>query len=125
MIVRKAALALTAVACTITAASAQDAAKGAALFKQRCSICHAVETGKKSTLGPNLLGVSGRKAGSEGGFVYSPAIKKAPIVWSRATLDTFLAAPTKLIPGTRMVIAVPAAPQRADVVAYLLTLSGK
>jgi len=125
MIVLKAALAMIAVACTITAASAQDAAKGAVLFKQRCSICHVVEPGKKATLGPNLLGVSGRKAGSQSGFAYSPALKKAPIVWSKATLDTFLTAPNKLVPGTRMVIAVPVAPQRADIVAYLLTLSGK
>ncbi|CAH0353833.1 cytochrome c family protein [soil metagenome] len=125
MIVLKAALAMTAVACTITAASAQDAAKGAALFKQRCSICHVVEPGKKGTIGPNLLGVVGRKAGSQSDFPYSPAMKKAPIVWSKASLDTFLTAPNKLVPGTRMVIAIPVAPQRADIVAYLSTLSGK
>lgn len=104
-----------------TPGQAQDAAAGATLFKQRCAACHATTPGKKSAVGPNLAGVSGRKAG-QADFNYSPALRGSGLTWNKSTLDSFLAAPRKVVPGTRMVIAVPNAQQRASIVAYLNTL---
>lgn len=101
-----------------TPAAAQD---GAALFKQRCSICHTVAPGAKSGMGPNLAGLVGRPAASTT-FAYSPALKKSGLKWDKDTLDKFLSGPSKLVPGTRMVISVPDAKQRAVLVAYLATL---
>lgn len=99
-------------------AAAQD---GAALFKQRCTMCHTVTPGAKPGMGPNLAGVVGRPAAATE-FLYSPALKSAKLKWDKATLDKFLAGPSKLVPGTRMVISVADAQQRAALIAYLSTL---
>ena len=101
--------------------AAAQAPDGKQLFQQRCQMCHGVDAAKPSVLAPNLAGVVGRKAASTG-FAYSPALKASGLTWDRATLDTFLAAPMKLVPGTRMVVALSDAQQRAAVVAYLASL---
>jgi cytochrome c len=103
-----------------TGASAQAVAiDGEKIFKQRCSLCHKVELGKTSGLGPNLRGVVGRKAASATGFKYSAALGASAMMWTKPNLDTFIAAPTKAVPGTRMVIALKDAKQRAAVIDYL------
>ena len=97
-----------------------QAAPGASLFAAKCQICHSVAAkGAPALLAPNLRGVVGRKAASGAFPSYSAALKKSGLTWSKATLDTFLTAPGKLVPGTRMVIAVPDAKQRGDIIAYL------
>jgi cytochrome c len=93
---------------------------GETFFRQRCQSCHTVTQGRPSTLGPSLIGVVGRKAASAQ-FNYSPALKDSGLTWNRATLDRFLAAPTRTVPGTRMVIAVPDPAQRAALIGYLET----
>jgi len=101
--------------------SAQDVAAGAALFKARCAVCHGSGAGDRPGIGPNLAGVVGRKAGSTP-FGYSDALKNSRIVWTTKTLDAFLTAPGALLPGTRMVVEIDDARERADVVAYLASL---
>ena len=93
---------------------------GEVLFKQRCAMCHQVKGGTAPGVGPDLKGVVGRAAASTG-FNYSPALKKASLKWDQKTLDSFLTTPGKLVPGTRMVVSVPDAKQRAAVIAYLAT----
>jgi cytochrome c len=100
---------------------AQDAAAGETLFKTRCQTCHAAAPGSAAGIGPNLSGLVGRKAASTP-FSYSSALKGSGLTWDRKTLDTFLAAPSQLVPGTRMMISVADVKQRADLVAYLATL---
>lgn len=122
--VKSAAMALLAVALAGMAPAARaagDAHAGAALVKARCQICHVVTKGQKSTIGPNLSGVVGRKAGSSDFAQYSPALKSAKITWTPARLDSFLQAPGTLVPGTKMMIAVPNATERADVIAFLVS----
>lgn len=102
-------------------APAQDAAAGAVQFKARCAICHSVADGQKAMLAPNLAHLAGRKAASTQ-FNYSPALKASGLSWDKATLDRFLAAPMKAVPGTRMVVSVADARQRSNIVAYLSTL---
>jgi cytochrome c len=111
-------LALLAALVSGVAPAAAPAVDGGALFRQRCQGCHSVTPGQTSPLAPNLAGVVGRKAGSTG-FNYSPALKSANLVWSRANIDRFLAGPGKLVPGTRMVIFIPDPKQRAAIVDYL------
>jgi cytochrome c len=111
-------LALAALAVLPAAAPQTDA--GASLYQQRCRACHAVAPGTASPMGPNLAGVIGRKAGSSD-FRYSPALKAANFTWTRASLDKYLAGPTKMVPGTRMVVSVPDAGQRAELIQYLET----
>jgi cytochrome c len=105
-------------AAAATPALAQDAAAGAVVFKQRCQTCHTATPGQRHGVGPNLAGVAGRKAASTD-FNYSAALQGSGLVWNAATLDRFIAAPSKVVPGTRMLIPVTDAKQRADLVAYL------
>lgn len=98
-----------------------NAVKGAELFPIRCIDCHAIgETiGKK--IGPNLKGLIGRTSGSLEGYEYSDAMKGAGIVWSEETLKTYLVAPRKVIPGTKMNFNGLKRPGEVeDIVAYLL-----
>lgn len=69
---------------------------------QKCKICHSLDKGGPSRVGPNLHGVFGRKAGTVGGFAYSDAMKNSGIVWDDDTLAKFLNAPKKTLPGNRM-----------------------
>lgn len=96
-----------------------SAPNGQQLYKQRCLACHSIAPGAASSIGPNLAGIAGRKAATTG-FAYSPALKASGLVWTKANLDDYLAAPTRKVPGTRMVIAVSDPTQRAAIVQYLL-----
>lgn len=101
-------------------ASAQDAAAGEKLFQSRCATCHAFDATKKP--GPGLAHLVGAKAGAnDAAFKYSKALAASGLTWDDATLDEFLAAPSKKVPGTSMVIAVPNATERGNIVAFLKT----
>ena len=97
-----------------------DAAKGEKVFAQ-CRACHVVEPGV-NRVGPSLHGVVGRTAGTIPGFNYSKANKESGVTWSEDVLFTYLEAPARFMPGTRMAFAGLKNPQdRADVIAYLKT----
>lgn len=102
------------------AAPVPDIAAAPPAFAQ-CRTCHAVEPGRNGS-GPTLHGIVGAKAASVTGFPYSKALKDSGLVWDRATLDQWLAAPVKMVPGTRMVTMVPDEAQRAQIIDYLETL---
>lgn len=102
-------------------AAAGDAARGEKVY-ERCAACHSLD---RDRTGPRHCGLFGRKAGSRPGFDYSPAMRGSGIVWNDATLDRFLAAPTKVVPGTSMGYAGVDDPrERADLVAYLKAANG-
>jgi cytochrome c len=97
-----------------------DATKGEKVFAQ-CRACHVVEEGK-NRVGPSLYGVVGRTAGTVAGFIYSKANKESGVTWTEDVLYTYLEAPQKFMPGTRMAFGGLKVPQdRADVIAYLKT----
>lgn len=95
-----------------------SASAGKAVFQQRCQSCHSNDANRRSPVGPNLSGVLGRPAGSTA-FAYSPALKGAGLKWTRENLDTYLASPTRAIPGVRMFASLPDKGQRAAVIEYL------
>ncbi|WP_231736367.1 c-type cytochrome [Sphingopyxis sp. HIX] len=80
------------------------AAMGEQVFK-RCVACHTIDKGGANGIGPNLHGVVGRPVASHAGFSYSSAMKAKGGVWDAATLDLYLEAPMKALPGTRMAFA--------------------
>ena len=103
---------------TATTSAKGDAAAGRLVFR-KCQACHSIEPGK-NMLGPSLSGVIGRKAGTEAGYNYSPAMKSAGIVWNPQTLDQYLTDPAKVVPGNKMPFpGLKTADDRADVIAYL------
>ena len=104
-----------------TDASATPAGARPAAFAQ-CAACHSVEAGKNG-VGPTLFGLVGRKAGTVPGYAYSDANKNSGLTWDEATLDEYLTAPMKKIPGTKMAYAGLAdAAKRTEMIAYLKTL---
>jgi cytochrome c len=87
-----------------SAALAQgDAAQGEKVFNQ-CKACHAVDE-PQNKVGPHLVGIFGRPAGSVEDFKYSDAIKESGITWNDETLSAFLADPRTYIKGNRMAYA--------------------
>ena len=105
------------------AGSKPDIEHGKEAFTAMCGICHSVQETGGPNQGPNLLGVVGRKAGSQSEFpMYSPALKESGIKWKKKTLNKFLLNPMEMVPGTVMPMLIPDDKTRADVVAYLATL---
>ena len=104
-------------------AASDAAAPGAkpAAFAQ-CAACHAAEPGKHG-VGPSLAGVYGTKSGEIAGYAFSDAMKNAGLTWDDATLDEYLTAPMKKVPGTKMAFAgIADAGQRKQLIEYLKTL---
>ena len=95
------------------------AADGAQLFAQQCKICH---QGSSSPLAPSLAGIAGKDKGSRTDFTYSAGLKAKAGTWTDADLDQWLKSPGAFVPGTKMVVAVPDAANRAALIAYLHTL---
>lgn len=110
---------------TTSAMAAGDPIAGKKSFLQ-CQMCHTVDVGGRSGIGPNLAGVVGKKAASRIDFKYSDALTKAQFIWKPATLDAWLKKPAAAVPGTKMVYGgMGDATMRANVIAYLGTLKGK
>ena len=98
------------------AAAAPDAMRGEAIYA-RCQACHALSFDR---VGPRHCGLLGRPAGSVPDYGYSAALKRSGIVWDEKSLDRFLAAPMKAVPGTSMTYAgIPDRQERADLIASL------
>lgn len=118
MTVRRAAAAVAFIACAAPAFSA-DADAGRNVFRQQCALCHSAEpTDNGGAQGPELHGIFGRKAASNPAFSYTQALRNSNLTWDAATLDRFLAAPTEVVPGSSMVVAVPQQADRENLIAY-------
>jgi len=133
---------LFAVAALITgssAASAQDAAKGAEVFKQ-CAACHKIGPDAKNAVGPVLTGVIGRATGTYPGYSYSALNKAAGengLVWDEDTIFAYLPDPSAFLKKyltdkgkPELAVGVSKMPfkladeqKRKDVIAYLKTFS--
>jgi cytochrome c len=97
--------------------------KGAAAAK-KCGACHDFTKGGPNKVGPNLFGIVDRERGSEPGFNFSAAMKAKTGKWTYDDLNQFIANPKGFVPGTAMGFAgIPKDSERADVIAYLRTLS--
>ncbi|MFZ5618717.1 MAG: c-type cytochrome [Pseudomonadota bacterium] len=88
-----------------------------------CKSCHTLEKGGANGTGPNLWGVVGRPVGSHEGFNYTAAVKAAGGEWTFERLSSYLENSQAYIPGTAMVQRFPKAEQRAELIAFLNTLS--
>jgi cytochrome c len=116
--------ALVAAHATYASDSEGDAANGKELFMTSgCPACHGVTKEDNAKVGPNLVGVVGRQAGTVQSLLGpSENLKKYGVTWSADTLNEFLADPNAKVPGTAMIGILSDPQQRADVIAYLSTL---
>ena len=97
--------------------------KGQSSAKQ-CQACHTFEKGGPKRVGPNLWNIVGSERGEGRGFNFSAAMKAKGGKWTYDELDKFIADPRSYISGTAMTFAgIHNDQQRADVIAYLHTLS--
>ena len=97
--------------------------KGAQVAKQ-CQICHNLQEGQGPKVGPDLYGIVGRAVASVAGFNYSAPLKAKGGTWTFDELNKWLTKPSADVPGTAMTFAgLSNEKQRADVIAYLNTLS--
>jgi cytochrome c len=108
-----------ALAASIGAAAAQDAAAGEKVFA-KCKVCHQIGESAKNMVGPVLNGVVGRPAGAYPGYHYSDANKNSGITWDEASLKEYLKNPKAKVPGTKMVFpGLTSDDDIANVIAYL------
>ncbi|MEL7345883.1 MAG: c-type cytochrome [Pseudomonadota bacterium] len=96
-------------------------ARGRQLYAQ-CALCHAARGAA-----PDLAGILGRPIATDTGFDhYSPALRAFAQThdhWTAPLLDTFLAAPRRMVPGTAMGFdGFSDAADRAAIIAYLAEL---
>ena len=102
-----------------------DAESGKQTFEKTCVKCHIATSEAETSKRPNLWGILGRSKASESDVDYSAVLKDAGGTWTFEDLNAFIAHPTLTLPGTTMEFAgVQVEKERADLIAYLRTLSG-
>jgi len=92
---------------------------------KKCVACHTFDKGGRNGVGPNLWGVVGDEVAHErGGYSFSDGLKKKGGTWTVDALNEWLWKPQAFAKGTKMTFAgLPSAKERADIVAYLNSLS--
>lgn len=69
---------------------------------QACSGCHALRVSDLEGIGPSLVGIVNRPAGSLPGYSYSTALAEADFIWAIDTLRVWIQHTESMRPGTFM-----------------------
>lgn len=102
-----------------------DVARGQQVAQRQCASCHTFNEGGRNGVGPNLYGIVGNHHAHLEGFNYSAAIRgMADKPWTYEELNAWIHSPRAYAPGNRMSFAgLGSAQQRADLIAYLRSIS--
>lgn len=97
---------------------------GKAIMEKRCAQCHTFKKGEAHKIGPNLWNVAMNHMAHIADFAFSTAMKEKGGKWDAKALNEFIYKPAKYVKGTKMAFAgLKDDKERADVIAYLATLS--
>jgi len=103
----------------LASASAAGGERRAAL----CKSCHTFEEGGANGAGPNLWNIVERDVASVAGFNYTSALTEFGGAWTYERLNEYIKNSQEYVPGTAMVQRFAKDEQRADILAYLGSLS--
>ncbi|MAW88670.1 MAG: cytochrome c family protein [Phyllobacteriaceae bacterium] len=93
-------------ALAVPAHAEGDAAAGKKVFN-KCRACHDA-TAEKNKVGPHLVGIIGRTAGTVDGFKYSDSMKakgEEGLVWNEETIAAYMKDPKDYVPNNKMAFA--------------------
>jgi cytochrome c len=93
--------------------------RGEQLFSS-CMACHRQSSVK--FVGPHLVGIYEREAGSVEGYEYSTGLRDANFTWTDDKLRSFLINQNAVVPGTRMIISPLDENEINDIIKYIKTL---
>ena len=100
-----------------------DPEEGAKVFN-KCKACHVVDE-TQNRVGPHLVGLFGRQAGSVEDFKYSDAMKESGVTWNEETIAAYVADPRGYIKGNRMAfVGIKDEDDVEDLIAYLKEATG-
>jgi cytochrome c len=103
--------------------AAANPTTGATFARTLCGSCHTFAEGEPTLTGPNLWNIVDRPVASVD-FAFTSAMRDFGGDWTYERLWAYLEAPPRAVPGTAMTFAgLPREDQRANVIAYLATLS--
>jgi cytochrome c len=105
----------------IAVPAAGNAVSGEKVYQTRCLGCHG-GGGIENTLGPSLVRIIGRKAGTGESGVHSRVMTESGIRWDETSLRIFLAAPANTLAGNNMPLSIADPQEIDDLIAYLKTL---
>jgi cytochrome c len=92
------------------------------LIVSTCRNCHALKT-ETNKIGPHLVAVIGRKAGTVPGYNYSEAMRRYCQEWTADRMIAFLEDPLGAVPHTKMGISGLRPDRARDVVSYIQSLN--
>lgn len=109
---------------TLISLRPKDGATGESLFEEKCSGCHQSSLSISNRIGPDLLGIVGRRVASVESYPdYSSSLRGIGGIWTEERLDEFLRAPSTFCPGTMMdFVGAASATERQAIISYLRTL---
>ena len=95
---------------------------GRKVYERRCRTCHGGTSAPDAALGPSLVGIIGRKAGTGNSGAHSRAAVESETVWTRSALRRYLSEPGREMPGTSMPVQVQDPKELDDLLNYLESL---
>lgn len=86
-----------------------------------CTACHSIQA-RSNQVGPHLVDLIDRPAGTVEGYAYSEAMMQSGLVWTPDQLKAFLLDPLGTVPGTKMALGEISDEDAGDVVVYIQSL---
>jgi cytochrome c len=86
-----------------------------------CTPCHNLQR-KVNGIGPHLVDVIGRRAGTVGGYDYSQEMRTSQILWTPEAIEAYIQWPLSISPKGKMALAPIVERDAEDIVAYLRSI---